>query len=44
MPIPDGDEMAELAGSGEYADDAFAQDVADAEDARTRVRAGRRKR
>jgi len=43
LPVPPGDDLEALAGTGRYTDDQYAQDVADANEARVRLKAARRK-
>lgn len=43
LPVPPDDPLEDLAGTGRYADPAYAQDVQDAEAARARVKAAKRK-
>jgi len=43
LPVPPGDDLEGLAGTGTYADEQYAQDVADANEARVRLKAARRK-
>jgi hypothetical protein len=43
LPVPPDDPLEALAGTGRYADEAYAQDVQEAEAARARVKAAKRK-